>query len=114
MVVGGRRINKTMIHGVLVWKSSVGNEQLDRLVLKRSILLQKANSFIVKHTFLYKCISNTDLRLKQSLTSLQKYLHRGLPGGGQRTEIPLMRRKKVCYLPQEVRGEVRRTGLHPC
>lgn len=49
MVVGGRRINKTMIHRVLVWKKSVGNEQLDRLVLKRSILLQKANSFIVKH-----------------------------------------------------------------
>lgn len=51
MVVGGRRINKTMIHCVLVWKSSVGNEQLDRLVLKKSMLLQKANSFIFKHIF---------------------------------------------------------------
>lgn len=49
MVEGGRRINKTMIHRVLVWKSSVGNEQLNRLVLKRSMLLQKANSFILKH-----------------------------------------------------------------
>lgn len=98
MVVGGRRINKTMIHRVLVWKSSAGNEQLDGLVLKRSMLLQKANSFILKHiTFLNKCISNKDLRLKQSLTSLQKYLHRGLPGGGQRTEIPLMSRRCVTY-----------------
>lgn len=49
MVVGSRRINKSMIHRVLVWKSSVGNEQLDKLVLKRSMLLQKANSFILKH-----------------------------------------------------------------
>lgn len=62
--LAGKWINKTITPSVLVWYSSVWNEQLHGFIGKRSVLLQKAKNFVPDILVLNKYISNTELGWK--------------------------------------------------
>lgn len=84
-------------------------------MLKRSMLLQKAKNFISNILVLNKYISNTDLRWKtiSVLFPTKRFTQRPSRRWPENL-TSTHEQKKVCYLPQEVCGEVRTTGLPPC
>ena len=84
-------------------------------MLKRSMLLQRARSFISKILVLNKYISNTDLKWKTiSVLFPTKGFTQRPSRRWPENLTSSQEQRKVCHLPQEVCGAVGTTGLLPC